>query len=40
MWLDLTSDQELLRDRQPVEEATTADASLRLYGKIQARWRA
>lgn len=30
----------LLRDRQPVEEATTADASLRLYGKIQARWRA
>lgn len=30
----------LLRDRQPLEEATTADASLRLYGKIQARWRA
>ncbi|SDL00034.1 Helix-turn-helix [Franzmannia pantelleriensis] len=30
----------LLRDRQSPDEAAIADASLRLYGKIQARWRA
>ncbi|APX92391.1 hypothetical protein BWR19_05240 [Halomonas sp. 1513] len=29
----------LLRDGEPLDEAATADASLRLYGKIQARWR-